>query len=279
MDEIRHLLARRAYRVSPLMAGILRIAIGAIACASLMLASSARAVGPQLPCAIASAPAYPSPGSAPTIVIWPGKELEQDNWHPPNCTGWAADSRSKLVVTLTGSFRFDGPMSALLARVGTISALRSIQYWSTTEKRWGPLSNDASALTGPDSRSRRPDFSASELVKGADLYYWEDDARTGQAIYRLRVSESASERFVISSDNVTPIRRFWFTLFKPGALQSVLTIEHVTPGVFGVFVLSRSGEGASALTAGHESSYVNRATALYRQLAGIKTDQEPPAAR
>jgi hypothetical protein len=279
MDEIRHLLARRAYRVRPLTAGILRIAIGAIACASLMLASGAQAVGPQLPCAITSAPAYPSPGSAPTIVIWPGKALEQDSWHPPNCTGWPADSRSKLVVTLTGSFRFDGPMSALLARVGTISALRSIQYWSTTEKRWGPLSNDASALTGPDSKSRRPDFSASELVKGADLYYWEDDARTGQAIYRLRVSESASERFVISSDNVTPIRRFWFTLFKPGALQSVLTIEHIAPGVFGVFVLSRSGEGASALTAGHESSYVNRANALYRQLAGIKTDQEPPAAR
>ena len=111
-------------------------------------------------------------------------------------------------------------VGVLLARVGTISALRSIQYWSTTEKKWGPLSNDASALTGPDSKSRRRDFLPSELVKGADLYYWEDDVRTGPEIYRLRVSESASERFVVSSDNVTPIRRFWFTLFKPGALQS-----------------------------------------------------------
>ena len=244
----------------------------------LLLAFDAQATGPQPPCALAATSAYPSPDSAPTIVIWPGKELEQGNWHPPSCTGWSADSRSRLVVTLTGSFRFNGPMSALLARVGTISALRSIQYWSSTDKKWGPLSNDASALTGPDSKSRRGDFSASELVKGADLYYWEDDARTGQAVYRLRVSESASERFVISSDNVTPIRRFWFTLFKPGALQTVLIIEHVAPGIFGVFVLSRSGEGASALTAAHESTYVNRAAALYRQLAGIKTDQEPPAA-
>jgi hypothetical protein len=259
--------------------GILWIAIVAIASAPSLLASGAQAAGPQPPCAIAASPAYPLPDSAPTIVIWPGRELEQDNWHPPSCTGWLVDSPSKLVVTLTGSFRFDGPMSALLTRVGTISALRSIQYWSTTEKKWGPLSNDASALTGPDSKSRRRDFFASELVKGADLYYWEDDVRTGEAVYRLRVSESAAERFVISSDNVTPITRFWFTLFKPGALQSVLIIEHVAPGVFGVFVLSRSGEGASALTAGHESSYVNRATALYRQLAGIKTDQEPPAAR
>jgi hypothetical protein len=242
-----------------------------------LLAPGAQAFGPQ-PCAISGTPAYPSPDAAPIIAIWQGKDLQQGNWRPPSCSGWPAEVRSRLIVTLTGSFRFDGPMSALLARVGTISALRNIQYWSTTEKKWGPLSNDASALTGPDAKSRRPDFLPSELVKGADLYYWEDDSRTGPAIYRLRVSESAPERFVISSDNVTPIRRFWFTLFKPGALQSVLIIEHVAPGIFGVSVLNRSGEGASMLTAGHESSYVNRATALYRQLAGVKTDQEPPAA-
>ena len=169
-------------------------------------------------------------------------------------------------------------MSALLARVGTISALRSIQYWSTTNKKWGPLSSDASALTSPDPKSRRPDFSPSELVKAAELYYWEDDTRTGSAVYRLRVSESTPERFIIASENITPIRRFWLTLFKPGALQSVLVIEHVAPGIFTAFVLNRSGNGASVLTAGHESSYVNRAAAVYRQLAGIKTDQEPPAA-
>jgi hypothetical protein len=92
------------------------------------------------------------------------------------------------------------------------------------------------------------------------------------------VSESAPERFIISCENVTPIRRFWFTLFKPGALQSVLIIEQIAPGLFGVSVLNRSGAGASVLTEGHETSYVNRATALYRQLAGIKTNQEPPAA-
>ena len=139
------------------------------------------------------------------------------------------------------------------------------------------MSSDASALTGPDSNSRRPDFSASELVKGADLYYWKNDTSTGPAVYRLRVSESASERFVISSDNITPIRRLWLTLFKPGALQSVLIIERVAPDVYGVSILTRSDEGASALTAGHESTFVNRAAALFRQLAGIKTDQEPPA--
>jgi hypothetical protein len=249
-----------------------------IASALLLLGSGARADGPQPPCAIAATPAYPPPDAAPAVAIWQGKDLARGNWRPPSCTGWLADSPSKLIVTLTASFRFDGPMSMLLTRVGRISALRNVQYWSTTDKKWGPLSNDASALTGPDPKSRRRDFSAAELVQDADLYYWEDDARTGSTVYRLRVSESTPERFVISSDNVTPVRKFIFTLFRPGALQSVLIIQRVAPGLFGVFVLSRSGAGASMLTAGHESSYVNRATALYRQLAGIKTDQEPPAA-
>jgi hypothetical protein len=247
-----------------------------LVCALLLLAPGAQADDPQPPCAMAATTAYPSPDSAPIISVWQGNDLKHGT--PPGCTNWPAASRSKLIVTLTGSFRFDGAMSMLLARVGTISALRNVRYWSTTDKKWGPLSNDAYALTGPDANSRRRDFSPSELVKGAYLYYWEDDARTGPAVYRLRVWESASERFVISNDNVTPIRQFWFTLFKPGTLQSVLVIERVAPGIFGVSVLTRTGDGASILTTGHDSSYVNRATAMYRQLAGIKTDQEPPAA-
>ena len=259
---------------------VVRAPLAVLAFALLLPATDALALNPQPSCIPVHTPAYPSPDSAPTIAIWHREDLGQGNRSSSSCTGSPSpiDSRSRLIVTLRGSFHFDGSMSTILARVGAISALRSIQYWSTTDRKWGPFSNDASALTGPDSTSRRLDFSASEFVKGAELYYWEDDPHTGPAIYRLHILESTSDRFVISSDNVTPIRRFWLTLFKPGALQSVLTIEHVAPGLFGVFVLNRSGDGASALTAGHESSYVNRATALYRQLAGIKTDQEPPSA-
>jgi hypothetical protein len=184
-----------------------------------------------------------------------------------------------MLPNLLGSFRFDGTMDGLLARVGAISTLTDVLYWSATDKKWRPLSNEASALSSPDPKTRRQDFSASELVKGADFYYWEDDTGMGSTVYHLRVSENTPERAVISSDNVSPIRRMFFTLFKPGALQSLLIIQHLSPGIFGVYILSRSGEGTSILAEGHEASYVNRAAALYRQLAGIKTDQEPPAAQ
>src|SRR6266702_119876 len=237
-------------------------------------APDAHAAGPQPPCV--GTFAYPSPNSAPSIMVWREKDLQQ--WRPPRCTGLPVDSPSKLVVTLAGSFRTNGAMNLLLTRIGEISALPHVLYWSTTDKRWAPLSKQAFALAGPDPKSRRGDFPASEFVKGASLYYWDDDSRTGPAVYRFRVLESTQERVVIAGDNVTPIRRFLFTLFKPGDFQTLLIIQRVSPGVFGTFILYRSGEGASGLTTGHDKSYVNRAVALFRQLAGIKTDQDPPAA-
>jgi hypothetical protein len=42
--------------------------------------------------------------------------------------------------------------------------------------------------------------------------------------------------------------------------------------------MMRTGRNANPLTAGHDASYVNRAVAFYRFLAGIPTDREPPAA-
>ena len=89
--------------------------------AAFSLINCAQAEGPQWPCAIADGANYPSPDAAPTISIWHATELEQDNWQPPSCTGWAATSHSKLIVTLVGSFRFAGAMDGLLARVGAIS--------------------------------------------------------------------------------------------------------------------------------------------------------------
>jgi hypothetical protein len=251
----------------------------AVTICGLMLTGTAQAALPQPPCKVAALPAYSAPGAAPTIAIWHRDDLEHSKWRPPSCTGWSPTAHSKLIVALAGSFRFNGDMTQLLERAGAISAFRTIRYWSTTNKEWRPLVNDASALSGPDKANRRADFSASDLIKNATLYYWEDDSRSGEIVYRLSVFENTPDRAVIASENITAIRKFIVTLFKPGTLQSTIFIQRLSPGLFGIYILNRTGEGTSALAEGHDSSYVNRAVALYRQLAGIKTDQEPPAAR
>jgi hypothetical protein len=179
---------------------------------------------------------------------------------------------------LAGSFHFTGTADELVARIGAISTLRGVRYWSVTDKIWRPLVIDASALSRPDPRSRRSDFLAAEMTAGRELYYWENDSRSGKIIHRMTVRERSPVRVVIATENVTPVRFSFVTLFEPGALQSVEFVDRVSPGAWGVYLLTRTDEGMSAFAGGHEASYVNRAVAIYRHLARIPTDQEPPAA-
>lgn len=251
------------------------IAIFALAIPALADVASA---GPKHPCGSALAPAYPLPGEPPFVKVWHEKDLRRANWEPPQCAGWAAAAHSKLVLAMTGSFRFDGTADELVGRIGAISTLRRVRFWSVTEKTWRPFVIDAWALSQFDSRSRRPDFRATEMTAGSELYYWEKQARSGNIIYRMTVLERSPERAVVATENLSAVRFLLLTLFEPGALQSVTCVELISPGVWGVYLLVRTGEGTSALAIGRDASYVNRAVALYRHLAGIPTDEGPPAA-
>ena len=61
-------------------------------------------------------------------------------------------------------------------------------------------------------------------------------------------------------------------------LQSTFFLERLpASGAWGYYGLW--GIRTNALTSGHEASSINRAVAMFRHLAGIPTDQEPPAVR
>jgi hypothetical protein len=212
------------------------------------------------------------------VEVWRSDDLKRSGWKPPDCSGWAPSSHSKLILALAGSFHFDGTADELVSRIGAISTLRGVRYWSVTDKIWRPLVIDASALSRPDSRSRRSDFQTAEMTEGSELYYWENDSRSGKIVHRMTVRERSPVRVVIATENMTPVRFSFVTLFAPGALHWVEFVELVSPGVWGVYLLTQTGEGMSAFTGGDEASYVNRAVAIYRHLARIPTDQEPPAA-
>ena len=234
--------------------------------------------GLQRPCGSALAPAYPLPGEPPIVKVWHDEDVRRTAWEPPHCAGWSPSSRSKLVLAVIGSFRFDGSADELVARIGAISTRRSIRFWSVTEKTWRPFVIEASALSPLDLRSHRADFLATEMTAGSEHYYWEKQARSGGIIYRMTVVERSPARAIVATENLSPVRFLLLTLFDPGALQSVVCVEQISPGVWGAFLLIRTGEGASALAVGRDAPYVNRAVAIYRHLAGIPTDGEPPAA-
>ena len=103
----------------------------------MLAAAIPRAQALQAPCSAGDATEFGVLGAAPKVSILHESDLIQ--WHPPSCAGWIPTSRAKLVVTVTGTFRFDGTMDELLARAGEIAQLRAIPYWSPSEKngcRW-----------------------------------------------------------------------------------------------------------------------------------------------
>jgi uncharacterized protein DUF6675 len=255
-----------------------RLVRALLAAAMALCCSSAQTApeGPRPPCDSVPFPAYAEAGAPPAAQVWNGAALR--GWTPASCTGWPATPFTELVA-LAGSFSHRGGRDDLLRRLGAISTRRGVRYWSTTDKAWQVLITDAAALDGPDAKRRRPDFSVAEMMVGADLFFVQTDSRSsGEVIYRMRVGHSRADRIAVDTENVTPVKWHFLTLFPPGALKAAFWIERGSPATWRLYSLSGMTAGASSFAAGHEQSYVNRAVAIYRHLIGIPTDQEPPLA-
>jgi hypothetical protein len=233
--------------------------------------------GPQPPCAGEPFPPFPDEAGSQVVKVW-----TQSDWIPPACIGWAASASSTLVVTV-GRFRHTSGADPLRHRIGAASEMAGILYWSTTSQRWQPLIVDAYAVAGPSGDQRRKDYSLDEIVEGRNLYLQQEDNLLGKAVYRIRIAAASADRLVTATENSSPIRHKGIPLFPPGELQSICFLERESGNVWRYYSIARMGKQVSLLTSlssmGHDASLINRAVASYRYLAGIPTDQEPPASR
>lgn len=244
-------------------------------CPVILLGAPADGAGPRPPCGAESNPPYPDLEHSPAIKVWDRSTLGRD-WTPPACLGWSAPGFTTLVSTVA-RFHATGA-GGLLRRIGDISGLTGIRYWSTTRQSWRTLIVKASALAGPGGNSR-PDFSAADLEPGAVRYFQQSDSLSGKATYRLQVVSASSDRLVFETENVTSLHYMLMPLFPPHELQAIYFLERESPDTWRYYSIARTGKDASSLAAGHDASTINRAVAFFRHFAGIPTDQEPPAAR
>ena len=224
-----------------------------------------------------SLPPHPSLADSPTVKFWSRSELGE-YWRPPACTGWTGEGFSTLVTT-AARFRRAGGVEDLLLQSGAISSLVGMRYWTTTHQKWQALIPDAYAVTNAQGDHRRNDFTLEELKAGKVLYFQQADNLSGKAIFRLHIAEATADRLVFDVANVTLMRYLFLPLFHPGEMQSVYYLDRETDDVWRYYSMARTGKNASSLTTGHEASWINRSVAFYRHVAGIPTDQEPPAAR
>jgi hypothetical protein len=233
--------------------------------------------GPQPPCGREPIPPYPSVDDSATVKSWGESGFDRD-WKPPTCTGWNEAGFTTL-VTVSARFRHVSEGEGVLRRVGAVSELAGLRYWSTTHKQWRTLIENAYALTSLPPSQRRGDFSPDEMKDGNVLYFEQDDNLSGKAIYRMHIAKASSEHVVVDVENVSTMRYLFMPIARPGGVQSICFLDHESDNVWRYYSIVRTGKSANRMIAGKPSSAVNRAVAFYRHLAGIPTDQEPPAAR
>jgi len=234
-------------------------------------------LAPQPPCGMEPIPPYPGLDDSPVVKSWSESDLARD-WRPPGCTGWAAVGFTMLVTTVA-RFRHSSEAEGLLRHIGAISELVGVRYWSTTHKQWQTLIVDAYALTDSHAGQRRGDFTPDELKAGKVLFFEQADNLSGKAIYRMHVAEVSRDRLVFDIENVSTVRYFFIPILHPGEIQWIYFLDRESESVWRYYSILRMGKNANRLLAGKETSSVNRAVAFYRQLVGIPTGQEPPAAR
>jgi hypothetical protein len=227
---------------------------------------------PRAPCGTAPNPPYAAVGTQPNVGVWNGGNRSiQVTAH---CNESPADF--KLIVALAGTFRSESSAEKLLERIGGVSAMQGVRYWSVTDKRWRVLITQSTAVEGAIAAQRRADFNATEMKQRKDLFFAQRDSRsTGEVVYRMRVLEAAQDRAVVETENVSPVRTYIFTLFKPGELRTVHFLTRRSAATWNYYLLTAIGAKQSA---SHEASFINRAAAFYRHVAGQPTDQEPALA-
>ena len=232
---------------------------------------------PVPPCAGAPVPAYASLAAPPAVALWRDADLPA-GWQPPACTGMRG-APPALYVALAARFEEPGGTAALLERMARISGLREVRYWSASRQRWQPMLNDAQALAAADARATRPDFTVDEVTSRREVHFVEDQSDLlGPVVQRLTLRELTPDRLVLEVANASPVRIAFIQVLPPGGSASLFTIERESGNVWRYYTLTRVETAGFGSFGPPDASYVNRADAIFRWVAGQPTEHDAPLA-
>ena len=224
--------------------------------ALIAVGAEAQPVPPCSPSGTAVVPTYGEVAAPPSIQTWHDIELTGRE----ACLG-GGRGRMELVIALASKFDGARPLSDIAARIGAISAMKGLLYWSSTEQSWRILISESYAIDGPTTRRPRPDFAADEVLSGRTLYYAQNDMRsTGLNVDSLTAKAAGPGRLVFETVNLTPIKFAFVTLFEPRELRAVHFIDRLKDGAWGYYGISAV---RSVTLGGYENSFVNRGAAFY----------------
>jgi hypothetical protein len=229
--------------------------------------------GPPLVCGQAPPPAFPPPDKPPIVQSWL-QDGRQDGPLLPDC-GHLRGREFELLVRVTASFNAPGEAADMLLRMGAVSSMKGMTYWSFSDRRRQLLVRESFAVEGPTSTKPRADFTLAELRSGALLHYLQSDNRTSALVpYSLKVLLSGNDGFTLRIENLADVRFMGVTFVPARAMQWVVTIERLGPERWGY----RSLLGVQQLGFGSAEKYrlsnLSRSVAIFDLLSGRQTEIE-----
>lgn len=232
------------------------------------------APAPPQPCGADAGPDWPAQDGTLQVTVWQDQQIPA-GWRPPPCAGWP-DDPAVVLVAAVGRFHQPGGEQALLQRLGRVSGLAGLRYWSVSREDWATLISDAHAVTVTDEDARRPDYGVAELAPGTEHLYWQHEPTTsGSGIYALEVLQRAPGRLLIGGRNATDNRYFGITMLPAGGARSLYLFQRLDGDDWGYYQLVRLGEGRHQWLPVGPASYANRAIALFRWFADLPEQAVP----
>lgn len=237
--------------------------------------ASESASGPVPPCPGSSArnvPDYSELTAQPQVGVWRDIELNAAG----SCLG-TVTGHFGLVIALASRFESSESLTQVAKRIGSVSAIRGLKYWSVTDQTWRPLSTKAFAVRDDESNPvQRGDFSAAEVLRGDTLLFSRDDSQsTGQTLYEAKAIAVAADSLVLETRNVTAVKMLLLTLFEAEELRSIHYLRRDAGNRWSYYGLSAARKiGIFS----DERSFINRAAAYYRHIAGQPSDGASPLA-
>jgi hypothetical protein len=223
-------------------------------------------------CGNAPPPAYPALDKPALVQSWL-RDGRQDG-AAPDCNGLRSRD-IELLVRVTARFHSPLDGAAMLGRLGAVSALKGMPYWSYTDKMRQLLVSESYAVDHPVSMKARADFSPAELRSGALLFFVQSNNRAAALTpYSLQLLSHGPDRLLLRVENAADLRYLGMKVVAAHEMQWVLALEPLANGHWGY----RSLLGICHLGMGraeqHRLSNLARSVALFDHLAGRQTDIE-----
>jgi hypothetical protein len=214
-------------------------------------------------------------GTNPTVDLW--QPSGDDLWQPPSCIPWVVKP-ARVVVTTLGRFQHTGNVDEILKRFADVSDMTSIQYWSVTKQKWKPLFKQSHALD-PEENTQRDNFQLQELMPGHHVQVQQTEAYLPAPLtLDWQILERTPDRLVITMTNTSDVKWMFSRVIAKGNYEFFYLLERETGSTWRFYNVSRLTGGNIVLSLLPNESYINRAAAIFRYVAGYPTDIEPPVA-